>query len=72
MSYAQLDPSNQTITNLSEITPFFSFVVGSDSSQTIDIAGLDFTLGVGDSLLVAIKTTASISGQVDINWFEQQ
>jgi len=70
MSYAQLDPNNQTITNLSEITPFFSYVVGSDES--IDIKDLDFVLGVGDSLLIAIKTTASISGQVDINWFEQQ
>lgn len=72
MAYAQLDPNNQTITNLSEITPFFSYVVGSDSSESIDIKDLDFVLGVGDSLLIAIKTTASISGQVDINWFEQQ
>ena len=72
VSYSSLDPNTQTITNLSEITPFFSFVVGSASSESIDITDLDFTLGIGDSLLIAIKTTASITGEVNLNWFEQQ
>jgi len=72
VSYSSLDPNTQTITNLSEITPFFSFVVGSASSESIDITDLAFTLSIGDSLLIAIKTTASITGEVNLNWFEQQ
>jgi hypothetical protein len=47
-------------------------VVGSASSKTIDLRSLNFAFGVGDCLVIAIKTTALMSGQVSVNWYEQQ
>ena len=75
VSYASLTPTGaglNTITNLAEITPFFELIVGSASSRSINLEDLEYILGPGDELLIAIRTTASITGQVSITWFEQQ
>lgn len=71
VSFANLDPSTQTITAPIG-NPFYELVIGSASSKTIDLAMMGFVFGPGTELLIAIKTTASMAGSVSINWFEQQ
>lgn len=71
VSYATLAPSTQTI--VAPIgQPFYELVVGSASSKTIDMRLFDFVFGPGTELIIAIKTTASVTGQVSVTWFEQQ
>ena len=70
VAYADIDPSNQEMINAGR--PFYELVVGSATSETVNIKDLDFVFGVGDCLVIAIKTTALMSGQVSINWYEQQ
>jgi hypothetical protein len=70
VAYADLDPSNQEIINPGR--PFYEIVVGSASSQTVDLQSLNFIFGPGDCLLIAIKTTALMNGSVSVNWYEQQ
>lgn len=71
VSYAEVNPNSQELVNAS-LTPFYELVVGSDSSKSEDLTSLELAFGVGDTVVVAIKTTASMSGQVSVNWFEQQ
>ena len=71
-SYASLAPSTNTIANLANITPFFEVIVGSASSISLNLEDLELIFGPGDEMLIAIRTTAAISGQVGITWFEQQ
>lgn len=70
VSYAQVNPTTQTLVN--PTSPIFETLVGSASSKTLDISDLDFVFGAGQTIVVAIKTTAALTGQVVINWFEQQ
>jgi hypothetical protein len=75
VSYAELLPTGagfNTIENLADLTPIYELVVASDSSLSIDISQLKLTFGIGRDLIIAIKTTASVTGFVSINWFEQQ
>jgi len=75
VSYAELTPTGggaNTIANLADINPLYELLVASDSSQTIDITNLKISIGLGDTLLIALKTSASVSGQVSLTWFEQQ
>jgi hypothetical protein len=72
VSYAQLSPSTQTITNLASINPFYELVVGSEQAVSEYLEDYQFVFGVGVEVLIAIKTTGSCTGQVSINWFEQQ
>jgi DNA repair exonuclease SbcCD nuclease subunit len=58
--------------NLADINPIYELLVASDSSQTIDITNLKISIGLGDTLIIALKTSASVSGQVSLTWFEQQ
>lgn len=71
-SYATLNPAVNTITNLSSILPFHEVLVGSNSSTIDDLEAMQYAFGVGREILVAIKTSGSITGLVGINWFEQQ
>lgn len=71
-SYANLDPSTQTISNLSTINPFYELIVGSASSSAELLQSYQFVFGIGVEILIAIKTSGSISGAVSVNWFEQQ
>lgn len=75
VSYATLTPTGvgaNTIANLADVSPFYELVISSDSAQTIDLEHLRYTFGLGDEVLIAIKTTASMDGQVSVTWFEQQ
>ena len=75
VSYAELTPTGagaNTIANLADINPIYELLVASDSSQTIDITNLKISIGLGDTLIIALKTSASVSGQVSLTWFEQQ
>lgn len=71
VSYAVLDPSTQTFASPVG-TPFYEMIVGSASSRTIDLEKYEFVFGPGAQVVIAIKTTANMDGQVSINWFEQQ
>lgn len=71
-SYAALNTATNTITNLSSILPFHEVLVGSDSSTIDELENMKYSFGVGREILVAIKTTGSVTGVVGINWFEQQ
>ena len=75
VSYANLIPAGagaNTIENLSDLSPIYELVIASDSSLSIDISHLKLTFGLGRDLIIAIKTTASVTGFVSVNWFEQQ
>lgn len=75
VSYANLVPTGagaNTIKNLSNIVPFYEFVVGSASSLESNLEELELIFGSGRELLIGIKTTAAMTGQVGILWFEQQ
>lgn len=74
VSYATLipdGPGQNTIDNLSEITPFYEIVLSPGQSNTENLDRLQFLFSVGSPLLVAIKGTG-VDGDVSINWFEQQ
>ena len=72
VSIATLAPASQTISNLADLVPFHEIVVGGDSSESENLDSLEFIFGPDNPLLVAVKTSGQLSGQVSINWFEQQ
>ena len=75
VSYATLVPTgagSNTITNAADLVPFYTLVVGSASSKTEVLQSLNLAISTGQELLIAIRTSGSISGRVNINWFEQQ
>ena len=75
VSYANLIPAGagaNTIENLSDLSPIYELVIASDSSLSINLSHLKLTFGLGRDLIIAIKTTASVTGFVSVNWFEQQ
>jgi hypothetical protein len=72
VSFATLAPASNAISNLASLVPFHEIVVGGDQSEAQDLDLLEFIFGQGDPLLIAVKTSGLLSGQVSINWFEQQ
>lgn len=74
VTYAALAPgaSGNTISNIASITPFFQFVVGGNDATGFDVEHLNMSFGVGDPIVIAVKTDGNITGNVSINWFEQQ
>ena len=75
VSYAALTPAGagaNTIVNLANLSPFHEFVVGPLTASDQDLANLNFVFGPGSNILIAIKTSGQITGQVGVNWFEQQ
>lgn len=75
VSYAALTPTGglaNTITNAASLVPFYTLIVGSASSKTEMLHSLNLVNSTDQELLIAIKTSASITGRVNINWFEQQ
>jgi hypothetical protein len=57
---------------LASLVPFYEIVVGGDQSVSQGLDELEFIFGQGNPLLIAVKTSGLLSGQVSINWFEQQ
>ena len=72
VSTAILDPGNDTIANLATIAPFYEVVTGPVSAVQDVLLQLDYVFGPGQDVLVAIKTSGTIAGQVSITWYEQQ
>ena len=72
VSVATLAPASNSIDNLSDIEPLYQFVVGGNSAVGIPVEDLNFVFGQGHPMLIAVATSGQISGQVSINWFEQQ
>jgi hypothetical protein len=75
VSFANLVPTGagaNTITNLSDLTPIYELVIASDSSLSLNLSHLRLVFGLGRELIIAIKTTASVTGGITVNWFEQQ
>ena len=72
VSIATLAPASNAISNLASLVPFYEIVVGGDHSEAQDLDLLEFVFGQGEELLIAVKTSGLLSGQVSINWFEQQ
>jgi|694.fasta_scaffold10912_18 hypothetical protein len=54
------------------ITPQLVFSVGANSAQTIDLVPEELVNNSGETITVAIKTSGQVSGEIGINWFEQQ
>jgi hypothetical protein len=72
VSCAKLDPSSNTIDNLSSIAPFYETVVGAGSATTQLLESLSFSFGPGEEILVAIKSSGTVAGTITLNWYEQQ
>lgn len=74
VSIAELDPSNgaNTISNLADIEPFYEFIIGGNSSVGISLEDLGFVFNQNDPVCIAVTTSGQVSGQITINWFEQQ
>lgn len=70
VSIAEFDPSSDTF--VGSPIPFYELVVGSARSEKEDLSALSFLFGVGRTMTIGIKTTGLITGQVSLNWFEQQ
>jgi hypothetical protein len=72
VSFANLDPSVNTIENIANLTPFYETIVGPNNSVQENLDLLEIIFGTGRDLVIAIKTSGSISGAVSVQWFEQQ
>lgn len=74
VSYAELSLSTNTIGNLASLDPFYEFVVGPESSRMDDLTDLKIAIGVGRTILIAVKSVGNVNvaSSATINWFEQQ
>lgn len=71
VSYATLDPSTDTITT-NGFNPFLIIQVGPNNQSILDVTNEELVLGLGDSILVAIKTDGNVTGEFSMTWNEQQ
>jgi hypothetical protein len=72
VSYADLDPTSDTIDNIANLTPFYETIVGPNNSVQENLDLLKFLFGVGRDLVIAVKTTGAVAGAASVQWFEQQ
>lgn len=73
VSYADTDPTIDTIDNVANLVPFYTITCGAGASNTQNLSDLNFAFGPGQTLVVAYKTSGNISAStVSINWYEQQ
>lgn len=71
VSRANLVPGTNTVTTTGKI-PFLTFVVGSNQGETIDITSEELVFGAGEIVVFCIHTSGAVTGEIGINWFEQQ
>lgn len=71
ISYTNLTPGADSITTNGFI-PLVTFPVGSNSSNAITFDLDDLVVASGETIIVAIKTTGQVTGEVSLNWYEQQ
>ena len=74
VSYSTLDPGvgGDAIVDIANLLPFHEFVVGPAAAGAQNIEDLKYVFGPGTNFVIAIKTSGQITGQVGVNWFEQQ
>ena len=72
VSYAELSPGSQAIDDIANLSPFYEIIAGPGSAAAEDLELLKLIFQIGRNVVVAIKTTGSVSGTVALNWFEQQ
>ena len=70
-SYATLIPGTDSVTTNGAVA-LVSFPVGSNSSNTVTFDLDDLVVAAGETIIVAIKTTGNVTGEVTLNWYEQQ
>jgi len=70
VSFASMNPTTDTFVD--SPVPFYEILVGSAATISEQLESLKFIFGPGDIVALGIKTTAAITGQVSVNWFEQQ
>lgn len=71
VSYANLTPGTNTVSTTGK-NPFLTFSVGANTAQTIDIEPEELVFNVGETVVICIHTSGQVSGEVGVNWFEQQ
>lgn len=71
VSRAVLDPSVNSIENIGNLIPFYELTVGAGTAVSEILTELDFVFGPGKALVVAIKTSGPLAGEVSLNWYEQ-
>ena len=71
ISYATLIPGTDSITTTGYI-PLITFPVASNSSNAITFDLDDLVVANGEIIYIAVKTPASVDGEVSLNWYEQQ
>lgn len=73
VSVAYLGATGTTITT-NGFTPLATFAIGSGGSAVLDIPPEELVTAAGETLVFAIKTFAGSNptGEISINWFEQQ
>ena len=71
VSFATLTAGTDTI-DITGKTPLLTFNVGANNAQVIDIPPEELVTNAGEILVFAISTSGQISGQIDVNWYEQQ
>ena len=49
-----------------------TFPVASNSTNTITFDLDDLVIAAGETIIVAIKTTGAVTGELSLNWYEQQ
>ncbi len=72
VSKAILDPVTDSIDNIANLIPFHELIVGPSSALSESLQLLDFVIGPGNEVLIAIKTTGTLAGSVSVSWYEQQ
>lgn len=71
VSYADLTPGTNTVSTTGK-NPLISFSVGANSAQTIDLNPEELVFNIGEIVIICISTSGTVSGEVSVNWFEQQ
>ena len=72
VSYAEVNPSSQTINDIANLTPFYEIIVGPGGTQSEHVEMLKLIFQIGRDVVVAVRTTGTVAGTFSINWFEQQ
>jgi hypothetical protein len=71
VSYALLTAGTNTVDITGKI-PFLTFNIGANNAQTINIGEEELVFNVGEIIVITIHTSGPVSGEVGVNWFEQQ
>jgi hypothetical protein len=70
-AFATLTAGTDTI-NVTGKTPLLTFNVGANSAEVVNIPQEELVTNVGETLVFAISTSGPVSGEINVNWFEQQ